>query len=157
MKALSIKQPWAWLICAGYKDVENRNWHLHMPPLQSHPSYAKNVPMRIYVHTGKRFDVEGDDALLAVIRRICPTLYANRTDFDYFCDIQSCCPLGAIIGEVDIVGCKFRDPDENANLYSPWHVPGQYGFLLKNPVLYAHPIPYKGRLGFFTPDIEKKG
>jgi hypothetical protein len=26
MKALSIRQPWAWLIVTGYKDVENRSW-----------------------------------------------------------------------------------------------------------------------------------
>lgn len=26
MKALSILQPWAWLIVEGYKDVENRTW-----------------------------------------------------------------------------------------------------------------------------------
>ncbi len=23
---ISIRQPWAWLICAGFKDVENRVW-----------------------------------------------------------------------------------------------------------------------------------
>lgn len=27
MKALSIKQPWAWLIIHGGKDIENRTWH----------------------------------------------------------------------------------------------------------------------------------
>lgn len=26
MKALSIRQPWAWLICFGGKDIENRCW-----------------------------------------------------------------------------------------------------------------------------------
>ena len=26
MKALSIKQPWAWLIVNGFKDIENRTW-----------------------------------------------------------------------------------------------------------------------------------
>lgn len=26
MKALSIRQPWAWLIVNGHKDVENRSW-----------------------------------------------------------------------------------------------------------------------------------
>ena len=25
-KAISIRQPWAWLIVNGYKDVENRIW-----------------------------------------------------------------------------------------------------------------------------------
>jgi hypothetical protein len=27
MKALTIKNPWAYLICIGQKDVENRTWH----------------------------------------------------------------------------------------------------------------------------------
>jgi ASCH domain-containing protein len=26
MKALSVRQPWAWLIVNGYKEVENRDW-----------------------------------------------------------------------------------------------------------------------------------
>ncbi len=27
MKALSIRQPWAWLIINSNKDIENRSWH----------------------------------------------------------------------------------------------------------------------------------
>lgn len=27
MKALSIRQPWAWLIVNGHKDIENRDWY----------------------------------------------------------------------------------------------------------------------------------
>ena len=26
MKALSVRQPWAWLIVNGHKDIENRTW-----------------------------------------------------------------------------------------------------------------------------------
>ncbi|MCG0445699.1 ASCH domain-containing protein [Pseudomonas aeruginosa] len=26
MKALSIRQPWAWLVANGHKDIENRDW-----------------------------------------------------------------------------------------------------------------------------------
>jgi len=25
-KAISVRQPWAYLICAGIKDIENRTW-----------------------------------------------------------------------------------------------------------------------------------
>lgn len=28
MKAISVKQPWAYLICSGIKDIENRTWRL---------------------------------------------------------------------------------------------------------------------------------
>lgn len=41
MKALSIRQPWAWLIVEGYKDVENRNWrHSYTGPVAIHASKA---------------------------------------------------------------------------------------------------------------------
>lgn len=37
MKALSIRQPWAWLILAGPKDVENRTWRTrYRGPLAIH-------------------------------------------------------------------------------------------------------------------------
>ena len=28
MKVLSVKQPWAYLLCASIKDIENRTWPL---------------------------------------------------------------------------------------------------------------------------------
>ena len=40
MKALSIRQPWAWLIVHGYKDVENRTW-------------STKFRGRVQVHAGK--------------------------------------------------------------------------------------------------------
>ena len=39
MKALSIRQPWAWLIAHGHKDIENRVWQTgHRGPLLIHAS-----------------------------------------------------------------------------------------------------------------------
>lgn len=46
MKALSIKQPWAWLIVNGHKDIENRTW-----------TTTQRGP--IFIHAGKSFDKEG--------------------------------------------------------------------------------------------------
>jgi hypothetical protein len=43
MKALSIKQPWAWLIVSGHKDIENRNC----------PTRFRG---RLLVHAGKKVD-----------------------------------------------------------------------------------------------------
>ncbi len=40
MKALSIRQPWAWLITEGHKDIENRDW-------------ATSYRGRILIHSGK--------------------------------------------------------------------------------------------------------
>ena len=30
MKAISVQQPWAWLLANGHKDIENRSWHTKM-------------------------------------------------------------------------------------------------------------------------------
>jgi len=143
MKALSIKQPWAWLICAGYKDVENRNWWIHMPPLMNYPA----TPRRIYVHTGKTIDKK---ALEWIANRIPKSL--TEEFMLNGAPVPGMLTTGAIIGEVDIVGCLYRHGEENPN-YSPWHEIGMYGLLLANPALYDKPIPCKGKLGFFEPDI----
>lgn len=46
MKALSIRQPWAWSIAAGHKGVENRSW---------------NTKFRgeFLIHAGGKFDRDG--------------------------------------------------------------------------------------------------
>lgn len=44
--ALSIKQPWAWLIVHGIKDIENRHWRTKFHG-------------RFFVHASKSFDVSG--------------------------------------------------------------------------------------------------
>jgi hypothetical protein len=151
MKAFSIKQPWAWLICKGIKDVENRTWWLHMPPLLNHPSYAKNVPMRIYVHAGKSKIPFSE--LFSIVH------FIEERGLNLFEEFPGAIPpdemFGAIIGEVDIVGCKYRFGEENDNLYSKWHEVGMYGFYLANPVLYDIPFPCKGKLGLFEPIIQK--
>lgn len=78
------------------------------------------VGQRIYVHAGKRADPD-------------------------------CSPpperLGAILGEVTIVGCV-------TSHHSEWFV-GPYGFVLADPKPYQEPIPCKGALGFFNPDIAR--
>lgn len=43
MKALSIQQPWSWLIVNGYKDIENRDW------------YTKGRG-KVLIHAGKKID-----------------------------------------------------------------------------------------------------
>lgn len=48
MKALSIKQPWAWLIVNGFKDIENRTWQTSFRGL-------------VLIHAGKNHDGEPDD------------------------------------------------------------------------------------------------
>ena len=134
-KALSVRQPWAWLICAGYKDIENRNWHLHMPPLLNYPQKT----MRIYVHaSSSKSEVEDKNVWAYCLRRLKQKQAAELLRPDRLV-------YGAIIGEVDITGCVGRSD-------SRWFV-GPYGFVLAYPVLYERPIPCKGKLGLFEPEL----
>ncbi len=126
MKALSIKQPHAHLIATGIKDVENRSWFTA-------------TRGRIYIHTGKIFDQAGYDFMLDM-----KVLLPRKEDYD----------LGAIIGEVDIVDCKFRKPALISHGFSSWHEIGMWGYILANPILYDKPIPCRGQLGFFEVDIQ---
>ena len=144
MKALSIKQPWASLICAGapvckavdnsdgsqrlelvgvtFKDVENRTW-------------ATDFRGRIYVHASKQ-RVKYDDALIDYLVKRGVSIYNSLMLYS-----PKVAPAGAIIGEVTITGCVSKSK-------SLWFV-GPYGLVLSDPVLYDKPIPYKGQLGFF--------
>jgi hypothetical protein len=137
MKALSIKQPWAWLICAGYKDIENRNWRIGRNPRHGQYSsrdianFTIELPERIYVHAGKKMDSGYMDFLYELFDADIPHQVVELTNKDF----------GALIGEVDIIDCVTESK-------SPWFV-GKYGFVLANPKLYDEPIPYRGQLGFF--------
>jgi len=132
MKALSIRQPWAWLIAKGYKDTENRTW----------PTKFRG---QVYVHAGKRFD---RDALKGISEHkgiLLPTETVAAIAWLSLSHTPKFLASGAIIGEVDIVDCV-TDSD------SPWFT-GPYGFVLRDPVLYEKAIPCKGRLGLFEPEV----
>ncbi len=81
MKALSIRQPWAWLIVNGHKNIENRTWEL--PP--------GLVGQRVLVHAGKVFSPTSD--------------VPGWERFDEAYWPSPTAVLSAIIGEVTITGC----------------------------------------------------
>lgn len=125
-KALSLTQPMAWAIFHG-KDVENRHWQTKFRG-------------RIYIHASQGFDKEHYDLVKATLGLTNPGLRIPKPeDFVH----------GALIGEVDIVDCT-KEFDSLWAMNSQWH------FKLKNATEYAKPIPCRGALGFFTPDIEVK-
>ena len=130
-KALSLKQPWAWLMCAGYKDIENRQWHL--------PANF-TLPQRIHVHAGNKVDDEGAIWLWENKERL--GIQGCMLQWTEICNTWK---RGALIGEMDIVGQLTHSDNK-------WFF-GKYGFLTANPKLYDEPIPCKGKLGFFTPEL----
>lgn len=84
-KALSVQQPFAWLIVNGYKDIENRDW----------PTKFRG---RFLVHAGKKFDEESYLHLCA--RGDIPL--PHRSAFE----------RGGIVGEANLVGCVEESESE---------------------------------------------
>jgi hypothetical protein len=77
VKALSIQQPWAWLIVNGHKDIENRDW----------PTRFRG---HVLVHAGKKIDEQA----IEYIRRAHPEI-SLPDNFE----------TGGIVGAVTIHGC----------------------------------------------------
>lgn len=122
MKALSIRQPWAWLIVNGYKDVENRTW-------------STTVRGTVLIHASKGMtDAEYEEAL-AFIR--------SKYSIRHLADIV---PRPHELERGGIVGCAYIQ-DSVTQYPSPWFT-GPHGF----PLRHANRIPFiplKGALGFF--------
>jgi hypothetical protein len=79
IKALSIRQPWAWLIVNGYKDIENRSWQTR---------YRGPV----LIHTGRLLGAEEK-----------ADCYHVRKKFGI--DVPSSFDLGGIVGIATIIDC----------------------------------------------------
>jgi hypothetical protein len=83
MRSLSIRQPFAYLVAAGIKDIENRTW-------------KTKVRGRIYIHATKRIPLK---------------LFTNLIDKAGIpCYQKELYLEGAIIGEVDITDCVQNYP-----------------------------------------------
>lgn len=119
--ALSIRQPWAWLIVNGYKDVENRDW----------PTRFRGP---VLIHAGKTLTVKHHAEVcerLALAGLIPP-------DMPPFEALE----LGCFVGWTRVTGCTKK-------VASPWKEPETWGFTLtdSHPI---RSYPWKGQLGFFN-------
>lgn len=81
MKAISIRQPWAWLITQGHKDIENRTW-------------STKYRGSILIHAAKGYDKKDWDFAEEILGVIVPS--------------PSAILLGGIIGRAEIVDCVTR-------------------------------------------------
>lgn len=133
MKALSIRQPWAWAILHAGKDVENRDW---FTPFKGRFAIhaAKGMTREEYFDFCEGYgNLVGAGLALDVI----------VPAFDLL-------PRGAIVGVAEIVGCVKQSK-------SAWFQ-GKYGFVLRDPVVLLEPIPCRGALGFWDvpEDVERQ-
>jgi hypothetical protein len=150
MKALSLQQPYAYLILQrAYDDnpqkpikpIENRAWSL--------PRNFR-IPQRIWVHASLGLY----DVTLAEIKENMTAtqwLYHKGYLQDIFGEyetyhndkkwLQRLGNFGCLLGTVVITG-QVTDSD------NPWFF-GPYGYTLEYPEKLKNPIPYRGTLGFF--------
>lgn len=131
MKALSLLQPWAWLIVTPdparphfpLKDVENRSWRL--PALFT-------LPRRIYVHASATWvDIPSQ-------------IHQRLERRGIYIPAKEELTLGAIIGEISILTATRHSQ-------SAWAENGQWGFELMYPTAYETPIPCKGQQRLWQP------
>jgi hypothetical protein len=136
MRALSIRQPWAWLITrpditdplarqeayrlGPIKDVENRTWQTKL-----RGRFAIQAALSVKRAPYERLMDEIEER--------------HRIAIPSFREISEM--TGGIVGTANLVDCLRRHD-------SPWKIGGQYGFVLAQakPVEF---IPYLGRLSFF--------
>lgn len=125
MKALTIRQHWAWAIVHGSKRVENRTWRpspkmigqrfaIHAAVRFDSPAAFDDVSEIIYGEPGRRsLDMQTSGAIIGTARLV---HVVNEFDMDLgewfgkrtqgaYCDIEWFCgPIGFILD--DIVECK---------------------------------------------------
>jgi len=141
MKAITIHQPWAWLIMAGYKKPENR---------QQGTGYRGPIA----IHAGGRRGAEKHghldqiDALRAAGYPI-----PDVEDLDF----------GQVLGTVDLVDCVPFDPNQPAlpgllGANDPYGLAddplatGPVCLILADPKPFDEPIPARGQQGIWEWD-----
>ena len=143
MKTITVKQPWAWLIIEGVKDIENRTW----------PTKFRG---RVLIHAAAKPWTW--QSLLKYLTPAMKSVFdkggASRTWLD-------CLTKGKIIGSVEIVDCVINHPSvwaeksqlsENADDGWLYFDHPTYNWVLANPIKFPEPIPAKGKLSFWEFD-----
>ena len=119
MKAISIKQPWAWLIANGYKTVENRKWYTgHRGDILIHASKSKaNLERDIdYVRQAFGIGIDQDQLL-----------------------------FGKVLAVADLVACT-KEPKDRIDQY--WHDKGHFAWILRR-IRPIEPFEVRGKLNVF--------
>lgn len=123
MKAISIRQPWAWFILHGGKRIENRSWRA-----------AYRGPVLIHASSWWQADEVYADFVSVRERRILPPGLPSVS----LNDLKA--QRGGIVGRARIVDCVTASD-------SPWFM-GPFGFVLED----VEAVPFRARrgaLGFF--------
>ena len=154
MKAVTLWQPWASLVVAGPKHTETRSWHT-------------NYRGTLAIHAAKLRPLDLERAVgMDEYMRLCGL--CERYLPEPLIDL----PRGAIIGTVELIDCAtiIRSyPDGMTVLESfdgdQWiwsdavspeeqalgdYTLGRWGWVLREPVTFAEPVPWRGKQGLWN-------
>jgi hypothetical protein len=108
---LTVKNPWAYLIVSGLKDVENRSW-------------KTNYRGKLLIHTSQ-IPIKFNSFEIFTPEQI-EIIQIKNINFNNLIN-------SAIIGEVELIDCI-----QNSN--SIWAESGQWHWILTNQEIYKEPI-----------------
>ena len=137
MKAISVWQPWAWLIVHGHKTIETRSW----------PAPDALIGQRIAIHAAKTIlphPVWRHLVILALQKDIPLPLIKDMA-------------RGALVGTVELVEVReypdaesfFKDGHGHLCTNEALFEPVKYGWVFRDPVMEESPLAMRGRQGFF--------
>lgn len=144
MKVLSVKQPWAYLLCSGIKDIENRTWKLP----------KEYIGQRVLIHASAKPE-ELSPHLFTNEQWVAISEKARRHIVDEL-------PFtSAIIGSVRFVDCVINHPSIWAEkskpiLFDDYGFPIEYehktyNWVVEDPILFGSPVMgVKGKLRFWN-------
>ena len=159
MRVLTVRQPWAWAIVHGGKDIENRTRNL-----------AGTYRGPVAIHAGRELDHGYDQHLIGgAVGRLARSTRAGLEHVAQFGgDVRT--PgneiterfgnRGAVIGVVDLVDVHWSGMEcargaascHEYDLCSDWAQAYHHHLVLANPRPLPRPIPARGRLGLWRPD-----
>lgn len=148
LRILTVRNPWAWAIIHGGKDVENRVRNIagdYRGPVAIHVAQAdaETAPDELWREYAdhycarrpqpKIFDPAWSDrgAIICVV---------DLVDVHHSHEITTDEPIEYVCG-------SFAGMDQHRRLCSPWAEDASHHLVLENPRPLAEPIPYKGALG----------
>ena len=133
MKAITILQPWAWLLASGKKRCETRSW-------------KTNYRGELLIHAGKK---NMTDTMRQTIFESRHMEQAGVFDTEMV--------TGAVIGKASLVNCVLID-EPIVELIKEQHLdeyafgdftPGRYAWVMEDAKLFDKPIPARGRQGLW--------
>lgn len=131
MKALSVRQPWAYSIFHLGKDIENRSWKRKF-------IIGERVAIHASANLTKSEYAAFDLFVVSTFGRELLTGLPGINELD----------RGAIIGTVKIKGVVSTNEVRKGLPVSDWFV-GEFGYVMADPVLFEKPIPCKGALSLW--------